>query len=219
MAEFVMARFLQHAKYLRKLDEAQAAHRSEPLYGLLVEGLTFGMIGYGSINREVAVRAKAFGMTVVAMHRSATAGEQHPLADEVVGPDDLYAMLGRSDVVCAAVPDTPETVGMIDEKALAAMKPGAVFCNVGRGTLVDEAALIRALERGHLGAAILDVTVNEPVLPDDPLWDAPNLYLSPHCSTAAGELYPKVHRLFRENLARYVAGEPLVNEVDLTRGY
>jgi phosphoglycerate dehydrogenase-like enzyme len=110
-------------------------------------------------------------------------------------------------------------MGMIDERAFAAMKPGALFVNIGRGSLVDEPALIDALERGHLGAAALDVTSVEPLPADHPLWDAPNLYLSPHAAASPGALFVNLHQLFRENLVRYLADEPLENEVDLCRGY
>ncbi len=99
------------------------------------------------------------------------------------------------------------------------MKLGAFFCNVGRGSLVDEAALIDALRDGHLGAAALDVASVEPLPADDPLWDAPNLYLSPHSASSPSALFTNLHELFRDNLERYLAGEPLVNEVDLGRGY
>ena len=99
------------------------------------------------------------------------------------------------------------------------MPRGSFFCNVGRGSLVDEAALIDALRSGQLGAAALDVASVEPLPADHPLWDAPNLYLSPHSAAAPGALFANLHELFRANLARYLAGEELVNEVDLQRGY
>ena len=99
------------------------------------------------------------------------------------------------------------------------MKPGAFFCNVGRGTLLDEAALIDALQSGHLRGAALDVASLEPLPADHPLWDAPNLYLSYHCSSSPAALFVNLHRLWRDNLTRWLAGEPLRNEVDLARGY
>jgi phosphoglycerate dehydrogenase-like enzyme len=99
------------------------------------------------------------------------------------------------------------------------MKPGAIFCNVGRGSLVDEPALIDALERGHLGAAILDVTRQEPIPPDDPLWDAPNIYVSPHCSAAEDRHLDRLFALFADNLDRYSRGDELRNVVDVAAGY
>jgi phosphoglycerate dehydrogenase-like enzyme len=219
MSEFVLARVLQHTKHLRQLDAQQEQQQWKPIYGRLIEGLTVGLIGYGAINQEVAARFRPFGVTILATHRSANPAAPAAGLDAAFRPGDLHTMLGRADIVVAAVPETPETVDMMDDAAFAAMKPGALFCNVGRGTLVVDAALITALESGQVGAALLDVVHLEPLPADDPMWSAPNLYLSPHCSTAAGELYPKLHKLFRENLRRFLADEPLLNEVDLNLGY
>ena len=107
----------------------------------------------------------------------------------------------------------------MDASAFAAMKPGAWFCNVGRGTLVDEPALIAALESGHLRGAALDVASREPLPADDPLWDAPNLFISPHCSTSPSRLFQNLHGLFLDNLTAFLAGGPMRNVVDTTRGY
>jgi phosphoglycerate dehydrogenase-like enzyme len=107
----------------------------------------------------------------------------------------------------------------MDAAAFAAMAPGAFFVNVGRGSFVDEPALIDALERGHLSGAALDVASSEPLPADNPLWDAPNVLLSPHTAASPTALFANLQVLFRENLARYLADEPLQNEVDLTRGY
>jgi phosphoglycerate dehydrogenase-like enzyme len=128
-------------------------------------------------------------------------------------------MLEQCDAVIAAVPETPETTGLMDRDAFAAMKPGAFFCNVGRGSLVDEAALLDALQRGHLAAAALDVASVEPLPADHPLWDAPNLYLSPHSASSPAALFANLHDLFRDNLGRYLSGDALTNEVDMSRGY
>ena len=128
-------------------------------------------------------------------------------------------MLAQCDAVVAAVPETPETVGMLDRAAIRAMRPGAFLCNVGRGSILDEAALAEALRDGHLRGAALDVASVEPLPADDPLWDAPNLYLSFHNASAPSALFRNLHRLLRDNLTRYLAGEPLRNEVDLARGY
>ena len=108
---------------------------------------------------------------------------------------------------------------MFDAAAFAAMRPGAVFCNVARGSLVDEAALIDALEREHLGAAILDVARTEPLPPDDPLWDAPNIYISPHSSASQDRYLETLFDLFADNLGRYARGDDLRNVVDLSAGY
>jgi phosphoglycerate dehydrogenase-like enzyme len=219
IAEFAIGRVLQHWKRFRELDDAQRVHQWEPRYGRQLAGDTLGLIGMGAINSAVASRAKAFDVRVLTTRRSATPGSTAPNVDEVYPTDELFTMLGRADAVIAAVPETPETEGLMSREAFAAMKPGSFFCNVGRGSLVDEGALIDALGSGHLRAAALDVASVEPLPPDHPLWDVPNLYLSPHAASSPAALFANLHVLFRENLARYVAGEALVNEVDLGRGY
>jgi len=219
IAEFALARVLQEWKHFRALDGLQVRHDWEPRYGRQLAGSTLGLLGLGAINSEVATRAAAFGLRVLATRRSATPGATAPNVDRVYPPGELHAMLAECDAVIAAVPETPETTGLIDEAAFAAMPAGCFFCNVGRGSLVDEPALIAALERGHLRAAAVDVASVEPLPPDHPLWDAPNLYLSPHSASSPAALFVNLHKLFQENLARFLAGEPLRNEVDLARGY
>jgi phosphoglycerate dehydrogenase-like enzyme len=220
IGEFVVGRILQHWKRFPAIEAAQHRHEwDQTLYGREVSGSTLGLIGLGHINAIVAKRAKAFGMTVLATRRSGGPGATAPNVDEVLPSSELATMLGRADAVAAAVPETPETIGLMDAAAFAAMKPGSFFCNVGRGSLVDEPALITALERGHLAGAALDVASEEPLPADHPLWDAPNLFLSPHVSTSPAALFPNLHGLFRANLARYLAGEPLENRVDSSRGY
>lgn len=218
IAEFVMSRILQVAKHLRALDEIQAAGGWVPLYGDQIAGRTLGLIGYGSINQAVAARARAFGLQVVVTRRSVPT-EPDPDVDQVFTTDRLADMLAISDLVVAATPETPETIGMMGADQFAAMRPGAFFANVGRGSLVDEGALAAALHAGTIGAAALDVTSTEPLPAGNPLWGAPNLYLSAHCSTSPKALFPTVHRVFRANLQRYMAGEPLAHEVQLARGY
>ncbi len=219
IAEFALARVLQHWKNLREIEASQTRHEWSPAFGRQLAGATLGLIGVGAINSAIAARAQAFGLRVVATRRSATPGATAPDIDELFPTTELHTMLGECDAVIAAVPETAETTGMMDEKAFAAMKPGAFFENVGRGSLVDEPALFDGLARGHLGGAALDVTSVEPLPPDDSLWDAPNLYLSPHAAASPAALFVNLHQLFRENLVRYLADEPLENEVDLSRGY
>ena len=219
MAEFVFARVLEDLKRLRELEAAQARHHWEPLYGRQLAGRTIGLIGLGAINRAVAVRSRPLGLRVLATRRSAVPGSTDPDVDELYPASELKTMLGQCDIVVAAVPETPETVRLMDEAAFAAMPAGSFFCNVGRGSAVDEPALFAALRDGHLRAAALDVASVEPLPADNPLWDAPNLYLSPHCSTSPDALFANLHVLFRDNLERFREGRPLLNEVDLTRGY
>jgi phosphoglycerate dehydrogenase-like enzyme len=150
-------------------------------------------------------------MRVLAVRRS-------PQPDEsatVYGPDGLAEVLAASDVLVVAAPASEETFQLIDGAALERMRPGAIFCNVARGSLVDEDALLVALQSGRLGAAILDVTAQEPLPESSPLWDAPNLLLSPHSSASIDGYVEAIYDLFCENLQRFVSGQPLRNRVDI----
>ena len=167
----------------------------------------------------MARRAKAFETTVLGNRRSARPGDTDPDVDELYGLDELDEMLARCDAVVLSAPHTPETIDLFDAERLARLKPGAVVVNVGRGSIIDEAALVAALESGHVGAAVLDVTREEPLPADSPLWDAPNMYLSPHCSTAREGYNEALMELFCDNLERFLADEPLRNVVDPDRGY
>jgi phosphoglycerate dehydrogenase-like enzyme len=219
IAEFVMARLLALWKRLPEIDAAQAEHRWSAKFGRTVDGLTLGVIGLGAIGTAVALRARGFGMTVIGTRRSYTPGQTHEAVHELRGTGDLHDVLARCDAVVVSAPGTPETENLFDAAAFATMKPGAVFCNVGRGSLVDEPALIAALESGHVGAAVLDVTRNEPLPPDDPLWSAPNVHISPHCSAAQDRYTETLLALFADNLERYLTGRPLRNVVDRAAGY
>jgi phosphoglycerate dehydrogenase-like enzyme len=219
IAEFVLARLLQVWKRLPEIDAQQTDHEWAPKFGRTVEGLTLGIIGLGAIGTAVALRARAFDMRVIGTRRSYKEGQQHEAVDELRGVDDLHDVLGRCDAVVVSAPGTADTESMFDAAAFAAMKPGALFCNVGRGSLVDEPALIAALETGQVGAALLDVTRQEPLSADDPLWSAPNAYISPHASAAQERYTEKLLTLFADNLERYTRGESLRNVVDRAAGY
>ena len=219
IAEFAISRLLSVWKRLPEIDEEQARHEWKAKFGRTVEGLTLGVIGLGAIGTAVAVRARAFGMYLIGTRRSYKEGQDHPAVDELRGTSDLHEVLARCDAVVVSAPGTAETENLFDAAAFAAMKPGALFCNVGRGSLVDEAALISALESGHLGGAILDVTREEPLPADDPLWSAPNILISPHCSAAQDRYTETLLALFADNLERYTHGQPLRNVVDRAAGY
>jgi phosphoglycerate dehydrogenase-like enzyme len=183
--------------------------------GRTLAGKTLGIVGLGAIGTAVAKLGRAFEMKTIATRKSAQAGDVSTAVDTLRGPDGLSAMLSESDVVVLCAPATAETESLIDASAFAAMKTGAVLCNVARGALVDEEALVDALASGHLAAAVLDVTREEPLPAGDPLWDAPNLYLSPHSSIPPDAYDARLLALFAENLRRYAAGESLVNTVVL----
>lgn len=180
-------------------------------------GSTVGIIGLGDIGLETAKRAKAFGMTVLGVKRTASAPPD--CVDELIGIAQLNDILPRCDFVVMSVPYTPETHRMIGAAQFALMKPGAVFVNVGRGATVDEAALVQALRDGRLAAAALDVTEKEPLPADSPLWDMPNVIISSHSIMIFPKKNERRAELLRQNLRRFLDGEPLLNEVNRALGY
>jgi phosphoglycerate dehydrogenase-like enzyme len=197
-----------------------------------VRGATLGIIGYGSIGRELARIAKAaFGMTVIACkrdpsrraddgyHLPGTGDPEGALPDEWLGPDRLESLLRRSDAVVLCAPLTRETRGLIDAKALARMKRSAYFINVGRGASVDEAALAEALRERRIAGAAVDVFAQEPPAAGHPLYGVDGVIVSPHVSGFLPSYDDKCSVLFAENLRRFLGGEPLLNLVDRARGY
>ena len=218
IAEFVFGRLIEQFRNLRAIDAMQREGAFHRPGGRSLAGRTLGIVGLGAIGSEVARLGRAFGMETIATRRRARPGETSDRVDHLSGPEGLDDLLGRSDVVVLCAPATPETNDLIDEAALARMKPGAVLCNVARGALVDEAALIRALESEQLAAAILDVTRAEPLPAGDPLWTAPNLTLSPHCAIPPDAYDERLLALFADNLRRYAMGQPLLNRVEPEAG-
>ena len=216
IAEFVMARVLQVWKHLRTFDAQQADRVWEGTFGTEATGRTLGIAGLGSIGREIARRARAFDMRVVATRASAQPGDSDPAVDELFPAAELDTMLAQCDVVVSSLPSNPTTIDLFDADRFAAMPAGSIFCNVGRGAHVIEEDLIAALESGHLRAAALDVTRVEPLPTDSPLWTAPNLYLSPHSSVSLDRYMQNMETLFEQNLGRFLAGDRMVNEVDLS---
>jgi phosphoglycerate dehydrogenase-like enzyme len=219
IAEWVLARVLAVYKRLDEHAEQQRAHQWEQRLGTLLAGRRALIVGMGAIGNEVARRLRAFDVHVVGVRRSWTAGMISPVADEVIGPDRLIEALGSAHIVVVSAPGTAANENLFDARAFAAMRPGAVFVNVARGSLVDEPALIDALCTGHLRAAAVDVTRQEPLPPDSPLWDTPNLAISPHSSASGDRYLERVAELFFANLTRYVGGRDMVNVVNMAGGY
>jgi phosphoglycerate dehydrogenase-like enzyme len=178
-----------------------------------LEGLTAAIVGYGSIGRAFARLAKAFGMRVVGLSRSA---RPDGLADEVRPAGELAAVLGRADVVVVAAPHSAETDRMIGAAQLAACRRGAILINLARGGLVDQQALVAALRSGQLGGAGLDVTDPEPLPAGDPLWDCPNVLVTPHVAGSSGHVgRARLAAFVSGNVARFVADEPPAHVVRL----
>ena len=213
IAEFVFARILQIFKRLPEIDALASEHLWQPTFGRQLAGQELTVVGLGSIGRRVAVLARALGMHVRAVRQSAQTGAFDPDVDEMFGAADLVKAVTGSAVVVATVPETSKTRDLFGTEIFSAMSAGSVFLNVGRGSAVDEDALVDALSNGHLAAAALDVVKNEPLPPTAELWEAPNIYLSPHSAAAPDEHWRNVFDLFSANLERYLSGEPLVNQV------
>jgi phosphoglycerate dehydrogenase-like enzyme len=182
-----------------------------------MRGLTMGIVGYGAIGRAVAQRARGFDMEVLAIDPHPEPGA--PFVVETWGMERLPELLAQSDVVVVAAPLTAESFHLIDAAALARMKPDAYLIVVSRGGIVDEDALVDALQNGRLAGAGIDVTEVEPLSPESRLWDAPNLVITPHTAGDSSEKERRCIEILRENLVRFSQGEALLNLVDKRRGY
>ena len=221
LAEFVVLGMLYFYKHVRRLVESQRAHRWDNFMVEWLPGKTMGVVGYGEIGQECAKLAKALGVTIYAMRRKPELSRNDPILDRIFGTDQLYEMLGLVDVVLAAAPLTAQTKHMLNDVAFQAMKASAIVINVGRGPVIDEAALIRALQQQRIAGAALDVFESEPLLADSPLWDMENVLISPHCTdrTKDPDWLDLTMQCFLENFRRYVNGDPLENLVDKKAGY
>ena len=182
-----------------------------------VAGATLGLVGLGSIGRPVVRSAKALGMRVVAVREHPKKGGDG--ADVVLGPADINELFRQADYVVLAAPVTDSTKAIANAERLGLMKATACLINVGRGPLVDEAALAGALRAKQIGSAALDVFPKEPLAADSPLWDLPNLLITPHTAALTDKLWERHYVLFSENLRRYLAGQPLLAVVDKRKGY
>jgi phosphoglycerate dehydrogenase-like enzyme len=182
-----------------------------------VAGATVAVIGMGAIGQEFTSRAKALGMRVLTVRESATKGPGG--ADAVFSPAQLDEVLPQSDYVLLCTPVTPSTERLMNQARLEKMKPDAYLINVARGALVDEPALLRALKDRRIAGAALDVFDQEPLPHDSPLWSLDNLLITPHTAAVTEKLWERHYNLIAENLKRFVAGQPLLNEVDKRKGY
>lgn len=184
-----------------------------------VQGSTVVCLGMGDIGGAFARRCKALGCTVIGVKRRAS--ERPDFVDELYTVDRLDEVLPRADVLAMSMPNTPATYHMLNERTLGLLPEGAVVLNVGRGNAVDQDALCAALKSGRLAGAALDVADPEPLPADHPLWDAPNLILTPHISGgwSLPETLERIVHIAADNLAAYRAGQPLQNIVDFATGY
>lgn len=219
LAEFAMMCMLGHVRGLLPIMKAQRERRWERLAGSDLEGRTVLVVGYGAIGQEVGRLASAFGLTVLGIRRRPEERVEGHEADEMHGPESLHDLLPRADFLVLSMPHTADTEEMIGAAELAALPAGAAVVNVGRGSLIDEPALVRALEEGQLGAAYLDVFAEEPLPRDSPLWSLPNVLVSPHSGSTSDRENARITDVFCDNLARWRAGEPLRNRLDPARLY
>jgi phosphoglycerate dehydrogenase-like enzyme len=220
LGEFALAAILYFAKDLRRMNRNQEAGRWEPFDITEIAGQTVGIVGYGDIGRAAATRAHALGMRVVALkRRMPPAGQPGALVDRFFPPASLAEMLAECDYVVAAAPLTPETRGMIGETALRAMKPTAVLINLGRGPVIDEAALVRALNEKRIKGAALDVFDTEPLPPGHAFYSLENVLLSPHCADHTPDWTERAMRFFLTQFGRFSTGRPLENVVEKHQGY
>ena len=183
-----------------------------------IAGATLGLVGLGSIGRNVARHAAGLGMRVIAV-RQHVDGPKPESVHEVLPTSRINEMLSAADYVVLAAPVTPATQHMIGREQLAKMKSDAFLINVGRGSLIDEPALIETLRKRKIGGAALDVFDQEPLPAESPFWDLDNLLIMPHTAGMTAKLWGRHYTLFSENLRRYLSGQPLLGLVDKNAGY
>jgi phosphoglycerate dehydrogenase-like enzyme len=182
-----------------------------------LQGATLLIVGFGAIGSELARLARVFGMRVLAVTRSGRGDTS--LAERIYPASELSQALPKADYVVLAAPDTPESKHMIGAQELKIMKPTAHLINIARGTLIDEPALVDALNRKVIAGAALDVAEKEPLAPESPLWKLENVFITPHTSSVSEQLWPRQTELVLDNLDRWFSGRELVNKVDFSRGY
>jgi phosphoglycerate dehydrogenase-like enzyme len=222
LAEFVFMVLLLHLRGLRHLETEQRAHRWTRYCGQEVAGKTLLIIGAGDLARGIAQVGRALGMHMIAVTRDPARHRPHAgLFDSLHAMSDLHRVLPQADAVVLTLPHTESTTGTIDDATFAAFKPGAVFINIGRGQVVNEAALLRHLRSGHIGFAALDVAATEPLPADSPLWDMPNVLISPHSASTVTTENEKITHIFCDNLRCYLDGRPqdMRNLFDKSRMY
>jgi phosphoglycerate dehydrogenase-like enzyme len=220
LGEFTVAAILYFAKDFRRMIRNQMATIWEQFDVTMIEHKTLGIIGYGSIGKAVASRARALGMKVLALKRRVSAHSQKdPLVDRVYESEQILDMLSRCDYIVVTVPLTERTRGLIGKREFAGMKNSAVVINVGRGPTIDEQAMIAALSEGRIRGAALDVFDQEPLPENHPFYSLENVLLSPHCADHTPDWHENAMQFFLAQLERFKRGEPLLNIVDKSLGY
>lgn len=215
--EYILLAVLMLNSYIPALATAQRENVWNPLFSTSIKGKTVLIIGAGELGRSGAAELQKLGLRVIGIRRT---GKQVSEMEEMHGPESLHHLLPQADFVLVTVPVTRETEGMMGEREFALMKRSAGFINFGRARVCDYGALTRALDDGLLSGAILDVFDPEPLPGDSHLWNVRNLFITPHCSSDDAEAYiPITLDLVMENATRMLAGQPLLNVVDLVLEY
>jgi len=219
LGEFALGAILYFAKDFRRMIRSQEAGVWDQFDMPEIAGQTVGIVGYGDIGRAVAARVRPMGMRVLAVKRHVLPYSADPLVDKIYPPEERLEMISRADYIVASAPLTPETRGMVGEPEFAAMKREAVVINIGRGPVIDEAAMVRALSDGRIKGAALDVFDTEPLPAGHALYQLKNVLLSAHCADHTPDWLERAMRFFLEQFERFRKGEPLVNVVDKRLGY
>lgn len=221
LAEFTVLGMLYHYKRARRLVESQRKHHWDDFKVRFIHDRVMGVVGYGEIGRECALLANGMGVKIHALRRNPEKSAKDPLLERVFKVEELQQMLAEIDILVCAAPLTPETHHMISDAQFEVMKPTAMVMNVGRGPVIDEAALIRALQSGKIAGAALDVFEHEPLPEESPLWDMESVLISPHCTdrTEDPDWLDLSMQFFVENFRRYQSGKALENVVDKKAGY
>lgn len=216
MGEFALAMMLHFCKDMPRITRQQSEKAWEMFFAPSLSGTTCGILGLGAIGEAIAERAKFLGMRVIGTQRTPKASEH---VEAVYPPEETDKVVAEADYLIIVLPLTDATRGMMDSALLAKMKPDAVLINLARGGVVDETALLEALRGGKIQGAAMDVFAEEPLPADNPLWDAPNLLITPHMAAVSDKYIPMVTEILIDNLHRLDSGEPLRNEIDRDRGY
>jgi len=218
ISEHILSMMFAFARSLPQYMRSQFNGKWERRANIIeLEGTTVGLVGVGKIGEKTAQKAKALNMQVLGVRRNPD--RTSPYVDTMYGPDGLHDMLKQSDWVVLAAAGTAETDGIIGEAELAVMKPSAVIINIARGSMIVEDALVKALQEKRIAGAGMDVFENEPLPEDSPLWQMPNVIITPHVAGGTPYYVDRLMDIFVENLKRYQAGESLMNVVDKKLGY
>ena len=216
LAEFAFYGLLAIRKDARRLERLRTERAWEHFIMGELDGSTIAVVGLGQIGRAIATRARAFGMHVIGVTRT---GASDPAADETVATHDLATIAPRCTALAVTLPITDLTAGLVSAEVIAALPGDAVVINVGRGAVVDQAALIDALQREAIAGAVLDVFTEEPLPPENPLWSAPNVIMATHTAAISIHENARIIALFCDNLQRFARGEALRNRVNVREFY